>query len=113
MLDEVESYIDKGYLRKNVAKTCLTLPVGWMDGWMDKLQGVEGMDKSELVEESQSEEYTMYVYDLWRKATCLAHRLYSRGEKETVMFLGRKESKKTKHARLGKVKNTAKMTGRI
>ena len=55
------------------------------------------MTKSELVEESQSEEYTSYVYDLWKKATCLAHRLYSRGEKETMMFLGRKESKKTKH----------------
>ena len=109
MLDDVESYIDEGYYRKNVAKTCLTLPVGWMD----KLQGVEGMTKSELVEESQSEEYTSYVYDLWKKATCLAHRLYSRGEKETMMFLGRKESKKTKHARLGKVKNTAKMNDHI
>ena len=71
------------------------------------------MDKSELVEESQSEEYTSYVYDLWKKATCLAHRVYSRGEKETMMFLGRKESKKTKHARVGKVKNTAKMNGLI
>ena len=36
MLDDVESYIDKGYYRKSVAKTCLTLPVGWMN----KLQGV-------------------------------------------------------------------------
>ena len=63
---------------------------------MDKLQGVEGMTKSELVEESQSEEYTSYVYDLWKKATCLAHRLYSRGE-NSLKFLGRKESKKTKH----------------
>ena len=93
MLDDVESYIDKGYYRKNVADTCLTLPVGWMN----KLQGLEGMDKSELIEESQSEEYTSYVYDLWKKATCLAHRLYSCGENETMMFLGRKESKKTKH----------------
>ena len=64
---------------------------------MDKLQGVEGMDKSELVEESQSEEYTSYVYDLWKKATCLTHRLYSRGEKDSLNFFGRKESKKTKH----------------
>ena len=39
MLDDVESYIDKGYLRKNVAETCLTLPVGWMDN----LQGMNGM----------------------------------------------------------------------
>ena len=37
MLDDVESYIDKGYYRKNVAETCLTLPVGWMD----KLQGLK------------------------------------------------------------------------
>ena len=109
MLDDVESYIDEGYYRKSVAKTCLTLPVGWMD----KLQGLKGIKKSELVEESQSEEYTSYVYDLWKKATCLAHRLYSRGEKDSLKFLGRKESKKTKHARLGKVKNTAKMNGRI
>ena len=64
---------------------------------MNKLQGVEGMTSSELVEESQSEEYTSYVYDLWKKATCLAHRLYSRGEKNSLKFLGRKESKKTKH----------------
>ena len=94
MLDEdLKCFIDKGYYRKSVADTCLTLPVGWMDN----LQEVEGMTKSELVEESQSEEYTSYVYDLWKNATCLAHRLYSRGEKETMMFLGRKESKKTKH----------------
>ena len=93
ILDDVESYIDKGYYRKNVAKTCLTLPVGWMD----KLQGMDRMAKSELIEESQSEEYTSYVYDLWKKATCLTHRLYSRGEKDSLKFLGRKESKKTKH----------------
>ena len=55
------------------------------------------MDKSELIEESQSEEYTSYVYDLWKNATCLAHRLYSRGEKDSLKFLGRKESKKTKY----------------
>ena len=64
---------------------------------MDKLQGMDGMAKSELIEESQSEEYTSYVYDLWKKATCLTHRLYSRGEKDSLKFLGRKESKKTKH----------------
>ena len=73
------------------------------------------MDYSELEEESRKEEYTSYVYDLWKKATCLAHRLYSRGEKDSFKFLGRKESKKTKHveSRLGKVKNTAKMNGLI
>ena len=87
-------YIDEGYIRSNVVKTCLTLPVGWMD----KLQGLEGIDKSELVEESQKEEYALYVYDLWKNATTLTHRLYSRGEQDTNKFLGRKESKKTKHA---------------
>ena len=61
------------------------------------LQGVEGVDKSELVEESQKEEYILYVYDLWKKAFTLSHRLYSRGEQDTIMFLGRKESKKTNH----------------
>ena len=80
-------YIDEGYLRKNVAKTCLTLPVGWMD----KLQGLEGVDKSELVEESQKEEYALYVYDLWKKASTLTHRLYSRGEQDTNKFLERKK----------------------
>ena len=110
MLDkDLQQFIDEGYLRKNVAKTCLTLPVGWMD----KLQGLEGVDKSELVEESQKEEYALYVYDLWKKASTLTHRLYSRGEQDTNKFLGRKESKKTKHARVGKVKNTAKMNGLI
>ena len=64
---------------------------------MDNLQGLKGIKKSELIEESQSEEYTSYVYDLWKKATCLAHRLYSRGEKDSLKFLGKKESKKTKH----------------
>ena len=104
-------YIDEGYLRKNVAKTCLTLPVGWME----KLQGLNGKKKSELVEESQKEEYALYVYDLWKKASTLTHRLYSRGEQDTNKFLGRKESNKTNHveSRLGKVKNTAKMNGLI
>ena len=112
MLDDVLiSSIDEGYLRKNVAKTCLSLSVGWMN----KLQGVEGVVKSELVEESQKEEYILYVYDLWRKASTLSHRLYSRGEQDTIIFLERKESKKTNHveSRLGKVKNTAKMNGHI
>ena len=87
----------------------MALPVGWID----KLQGIEGVDKSKLIEESREENYTSYVYDLWKKATSLAHRVYSHGEKDTMMFLGRKESKKTRHARLGKVKNTAKMNGLI
>ena len=79
------------------------------------LQGVEGVDKSELVEESQKEEYTLCVYDLWKKASTLSHRLYSCGEQDTNKFLGRKESKKTNYveSRLGKVKNTAKMNGFI
>ena len=90
-------------------------PVYLSVGWMNKLQGVEGVVKSELVEESQKEEYTLYVCDLWRKASTLSHRLYSCGEQDTIMFLGRKESKKTNHveSRLGKVKNTAKMNGLI
>ena len=87
MLDKVDLYIDEGYLRKNVAKTCLNLPVGWMD----KLQGLEGVEKSELVEESQKEEYALYVYDLWKKASTLTHRLYSRGEQDTNKFLERKK----------------------
>ena len=107
--DDLKSSINDGYLFKNVVKTCLTLPVGWME----KLQGLEGVDKSELVEESQKEEYALYVYDLWKKASTLTHRLYSRGEQDTNKFLERKESKKTKHARVGKVKNTAKMNGLI
>ena len=42
MLDAIlKSSIDEGYLRKNVAKTGLSLSVGWMN----KLQGVEGVDK--------------------------------------------------------------------
>ena len=53
------------------------------------------------------------MYDLWKNATTLTHRLYSRGEQDTNKFLGRKELKKTKHARVGKVKNTAKMNGLI
>ena len=109
--DELKSSIDKGYLFKNVAKTCLSLSVGWMN----KLQGVEGVDKSELVEESQKEEYTLYVYDLWRKASTLSHRLYSRGEQDINKFLGRKESKKTNHveSQLDNVKSTTKMNGLI
>ena len=87
MLDDVESYIDEGYYRKNVAKTCLTLPVGWME----KLQGLNGKKKSELVEESQKEEYALYVYDLWKKASTLTHRLYSRGEQDTNKFLEKKK----------------------
>ena len=79
------------------------------------LQGVEEVDKRELVEDSRKEEYILCVYDLWRKASTLSHRLYSRGEQDTNKFLGRKESKKTNHveSRLGKVKNTAKMNGLI
>ena len=55
------------------------------------------------------------MYDLWKKASTLSHRLYSRGEQDTNKFLGRKESKKTNHveSRLDKVKNTAKMNGLI
>ena len=58
---------------------------------MEKLQGLNGKKKSELVEESQKEEYALNVYDLWKKATTLTHRLYSRGEQDTNKFLGRKK----------------------
>ena len=58
---------------------------------MDKLQGLEGVEKSELVEESQKEEYALYVYDLWKKASTLTHRLYSRGEQDTNKFLEKEE----------------------
>ena len=87
MLDKVDLYIDEGYLRKNVAKTCLTLPVGWME----KLQGLNGKKKSKLVEESQKEEYALYVYDLWKNTTTLTHRLYSRGEQDTNKSLEKKK----------------------
>ena len=63
---------------------------------MNKLQGVEGMDYSELEEESRKEEYTSYVYDLWKKATCLAHRVYSRGEKDSLNFFWKKGIKEDK-----------------
>ena len=87
MLDDIlKSSMDERYLFKNVAKICLSLYVGWMN----KLQGVEGVDKSELVEESQKEEYILYVYDLWKKASTLSHRLYSCGEQDINKFLGRK-----------------------
>ena len=65
-------------------------PVYLSVGWMNKLEGVEGVDKCELVEENQKDEYTLYVYDLWKKASTLSHRLYSRGEQHTNKFLGRK-----------------------
>ena len=39
-------------------------PVYLSVGWMNKLQGVEGVDKRELIEESQKEEYTLYVIAL-------------------------------------------------
>ena len=58
---------------------------------MDKLQGLEGVDKSELVEESQKEEYALNVYDLWKKPSTLTHRLYSHGEQDTNKFLERKK----------------------
>ena len=83
---------------------------------MDKLQGLNGKKKSELVEESQKEEYALYVYDLWKNASTLTHRLYSRGEQNPILFIGRKERiKEDKPAlsRVGKVKNTAKMNGLI
>ena len=69
-----------------------------MDGWISCKGWKEWIKKSELVEESQKEEYALNVYDLWKKASTLTHRLYSRGEQDTNKFLGRKESKKTKHA---------------
>ena len=51
------------------------------------------------------------MYDLWKNATNLTRRFYSRGEKDTNIFLKGEESMKTKHAksRLGKVRNTMKM----
>ena len=64
---------------------------------MEKLQGLEGVERSELVEESQKEEYALYVYDLWKKASTLTHRLYSRGEQDTNKFLEKKGIKEDKH----------------
>ena len=58
---------------------------------MDKLQGLEGVERSELVGESQKEEYALFVYDLWKKASTLTHRLYSRGEQDTNKFLEQKK----------------------
>ena len=87
--DDLKSSIDEGYLFRNIAKTCLSLSVGWMN----KLQGVEGVDKSELVEESQKDEYTLYVIDLWKKTIYLTHRLYFHGEKNTIRFLLKEEMK--------------------
>ena len=52
------------------------------------------MKKGELIEESQKEEYTLYVIDLWKKTTCLTHRLYSNGEKNTIQLLGKKKGMK-------------------
>ena len=65
----------------------------------DTLHQKEWIKKSELVEESQKEEYALYVYDLWKNASTLTHRLYSRGEQNPILFVGRKEGiKEDKHA---------------
>ena len=55
-----------------------------LNGWMDEFQGLNEMKKGELIEESQKEEYTLYVIDLWKKTICLTYRLYSNGEKNTI-----------------------------
>ena len=62
-----------------------------MNGWIDELQGLNGMKKGELVEESKEDEYTLYVIDLWKKTIYLTHRLYSHGEKNIIKFLLKKE----------------------
>ena len=33
---------------------------------MNELQGLNGMKKGELIEESKEDEYTLYVIDLWK-----------------------------------------------
>ena len=74
-----------------------------MDEWMNELQGLNRMKKGELIEEStEEEEYSLYVIDLWKKTTCLTHRLYSHGKKNTIKFL----LKDTNHveSRLDKLK---------
>ena len=58
---------------------------------MNELQGLNGMMKGELIEESKEDEYILYVIDLWKKTICLTHRRYSHGEKNTIKFLLKKE----------------------
>ena len=55
---------------------------------------MNGKKKGELIEESKEDEYTLYVIDLWKKTTCLTHRLYSHGEKNTIQLLGKKKGMK-------------------
>ena len=52
---------------------------------MDELRGLNGKKKGELVEESKEDEYTLYVINLWKNTICLIHRLYSNGEKNTII----------------------------
>ena len=63
----------------------LFISVSWMNVWMNELQGLNGKMKGELIEESKEDEYTLYVINLWKNTICLIHRLYSNGEKNTII----------------------------
>ena len=64
---------------------------------MNKLQGVEGVDKSELFEESQKEEYILFIYHLCKNSIYFTYYLFSHGEKYTILLFYRLNSKKTYH----------------
>ena len=107
--------------REEPPRRCGILHHGWLSSyehgedvfgstrWMDRWISCE--DWKELTRKSSSKRFKSYVYDLWSKATCLAGRVYSRGETESNRFMGKRLSKKTKSAHTGKVKSTGKMNG--
>ena len=108
---QAESYIERGYLRKEIAKTCYVPP----DGWNEMLKGYGKKKKVELLDESFQPEYANIDYVPWELAGKLAKRHHSRGEKEKNEFTGKGKGKgnkrRSKSSHIRKFDSTNKLNG--
>ena len=112
---QADSYIERGYLREEIVKTCYVPP----DDWYKILDGYEEGEEAILKAKSLLPEYQSLVYIFWEEeeAGALAKRQRSQGEREKKVFEEKEKGNGTrrlaKNSRIFKVDTTMEMNGWI
>ena len=110
---QAESYIERCYLREEIAKTCYVPP----DDWYEMLDGYREGEEAMLKTESYLPEYQSLVYILWEEAGALAKRQRSQGERDNDKKVFEEKEKgngtrrRAKNSRVFKVDITMEMNG--
>ena len=106
--DEVMSYVREGYKQQHILETIgeLKSKEMWEKNGMDVVVNLNSQGKDRV--RAKIESYRTMGIQYWEKASTLAQRIDSTGERERNTFLGLPSTKRFKSSRLAEIQTTLK-----